>query len=101
MRGLLSRAKNTNSEKLDTLIGKETVFEGNIRSQGMIRIDGHLKGRTITEGNTVIGESGRMEGEIKANDVFISGRVEGSVFAKGKIELSNTAKLLGDVETAG
>jgi cytoskeletal protein CcmA (bactofilin family) len=31
-------------EKFDTLIGAITVFEGNLQSEGTIRIDGKIKG---------------------------------------------------------
>ena len=83
------------SRKIDTLIGKDSTFTGNIESTGTIRIDGKFEGEIVTKGDLVIGESGAVQGKIKAENIIIAGKVQGEVEAAGKLELVPTGNLQG------
>lgn len=48
-----------NPDKIDTVIGKNSTFEGTIKSEGTLRIDGNFTGQIETKGNIVIGESAK------------------------------------------
>ncbi|HEY8391504.1 MAG TPA: polymer-forming cytoskeletal protein [Capillibacterium sp.] len=86
------------NKKIDTLIGKESSFTGNIESTGTIRIDGKFEGEIVTKGDLVIGESGQVNGKIKAENITIAGRVQGEVEATGKLELVPTGILQGEAK---
>lgn len=86
------------SRKIDTLIGKESAFTGNIESTGTIRIDGKFDGEIITKGDLVIGETGAVQGKIKAANITIAGKVQGEVEAAGKLELVPTGNLQGEAK---
>ncbi|NLM37742.1 MAG: polymer-forming cytoskeletal protein [Firmicutes bacterium] len=88
------------SRKIDTLIGKDSAFTGNIESTGTIRIDGKFEGEIITKGDLVIGESGVVQGKIKAENITIAGKVHGEVEAAGKLELVPTGNLEGEAKMA-
>ncbi|WP_069649177.1 bactofilin family protein [Caloranaerobacter ferrireducens] len=90
--------KEVKLDKIDTLIGKNTKLEGKIECKGTIRLDGELTGDLIVEGNVIIGESGKVNGNITCNNVFISGIVKGNVISKEMLRLTNTAKLYGDIQ---
>lgn len=85
-------------EKIDTLIGKETIFQGTITATGTLRIDGEFKGEVKAKGDLVIGDAGRVEAAIEARNVLIGGYVKGNISAAGKVDLAPSAKLFGDIK---
>lgn len=87
--------------KVNTVIGKETFFKGSIKTKGLIRIDGEMEGDIITEGDVVIGESGKVQLDLKARHVAIAGRFEGSLEADGKLEIKSSGIVIGSVKTNG
>ena len=92
--------KKLQSGKLDTYIGEQTSFEGTLTSRDNISIYGGVKGRIECQGRVVVGESGKIEADIVANDVMVSGKVTGDVMAKNKLEISPSGVLQGDIKTS-
>jgi cytoskeletal protein CcmA (bactofilin family) len=88
------------SGKLDTYIGEETSFEGNLTSKQNLCVYGNVRGTIECQGRVMIGESGNVEADILANDVLISGKVVGNVMARGKLEMTPTGVIQGDVKTS-
>ncbi|MGB9780568.1 bactofilin family protein [Caldanaerobacter sp.] len=85
-------------EKIDTVIGKNTFFEGTIRSEGTLRIDGNFTGQIETKGNVIIGEGAKVEANISSDNVVVSGEVKGNILAKGQLKITSTGKVYGDIE---
>ncbi len=92
---------DTPPDKVNTVIGKDTSFKGSIRAKGLIRIDGEMEGEVATQGDVVIGESGRVSLELKARNVAVAGRLEGTLEAEGKLEIRSTGIVIGSVKTNG
>lgn len=86
--------------KLDTYIGEDTSFEGNLTSKKSLTIFGGVKGTIECQGRVVIGESGNVEADIVAEDITVSGKIVGNVTAKSKLEITSTGVIKGDVKTA-
>ena len=86
-----------NTRKVDTLIGKETSVKGNLDAPGgAVRIDGYYEGELHIGGDLIVGETGRVIGNIVAKNVVIAGEVKGSIESRGRLELAPTAKAIGD-----
>ncbi|PKM87370.1 MAG: cell shape determination protein CcmA [Firmicutes bacterium HGW-Firmicutes-12] len=98
MFGKKSNAEPVNFEKIDTLIGKETVFQGNISAIGTIRIDGEYKGDLKAKGDLVVGDTGKLECTVEARNILVAGFVKGNIQATGRVELASSAKLYGDIK---
>ncbi|WP_123039274.1 bactofilin family protein [Cohnella candidum] len=81
----------------DTLIGEGTHFEGKIRSEAGIRIEGHLTGDIECTGDVTIGENGSARSNVRARHVILAGQVTGNVIASGKLTIKATGKLLGNL----
>ncbi|HHW47671.1 MAG TPA: polymer-forming cytoskeletal protein [Clostridiaceae bacterium] len=92
------RKKDGNLKNIDTLIGASTTFNGNIESEGIIRIDGKINGEVKTSGGVYIGKNAKITGNIYSSNVYISGTVIGNVFSSGIVRIFSTAKLIGDIE---
>lgn len=87
--------------KLDTLIGKETVITGNIKTKGSLRIDGGLEGNLTASDTFTAGAGARIKGDVRCRDAFVGGRIEGNIYAQGKVEMHSGAHLTGDVTCKG
>lgn len=81
-----------------TLIGINTTFEGNIESEGVVRVDGKVIGDLNVNGDVFIGSTALIKGNIHANNVHLSGTVEGNIIANGILKILSTAKLYGDIQ---
>jgi cytoskeletal protein CcmA (bactofilin family) len=88
--------KKIDPRMIDTVIGEGTIFEGNLKSEASIRIEGHVTGAVEGTGSVMIGEKGVVKSNISACDVMISGTVHGNVKATGTLTVAATGKLHGD-----
>jgi hypothetical protein len=65
------------SKEEKTIIGEHISIEGNIRGEENLIIEGAMKGKLEMEKhNFTVGSKGRVEGEIHAQNVSISGQLE-------------------------
>lgn len=84
------------SRGVETYIGQDTRIEGTIFSTGSVRVDGEVEGHIQTEGDVVVGETGRVKADVKAANLIVAGEVTGEVRASGRLELLATGRLYGD-----
>jgi len=100
---MLSNKKNTNAINAEAnsinVFGEGTVVEGNIKSKGDVRIDGTLVGVINTSAKVVLGERGRIEGDLQAKGADISGTITGNVRVEGVLLLKSSARINGDIYT--
>jgi len=84
-----------------TLIGAETVIEGDVRFEGGLHVDGTIRGNVLAEAGSdavlILSEKGRIEGEVHVPRVILNGTVVGDVHADGQVELASRARISGDV----
>ena len=87
----------TPSTKIETVIGPNANFKGSLQSDGGMRIDGIFEGAVELAGTLVIGESGKVIADIKAQNVSVSGAVKGTISATGRLEILSTGKVWADI----
>lgn len=91
---------DTAAQQVVTLIGSGTVCEGNLRAEGSTRIDGEIRGDVEVKGSLIVGSTGKIEGNAKADNVFLAGEIHGDIDStEGKTEISDTGKVIGDIKT--
>ncbi|OCT11161.1 hypothetical protein A8709_05625 [Paenibacillus pectinilyticus] len=89
-----------NPNTTDTLIGEGTSFEGRIKSEASIRIEGGITGDIDCAGDVIIGEHGVVKSNIAARDVVLAGSVQGNITTKGKLTITSTGSLHGNISAA-
>jgi cytoskeletal protein CcmA (bactofilin family) len=93
-------AKNNTSETPSVnIVGAGTFIEGDITTNGDMRIDGSLTGSINVKGKLVVGPSGSIEGEIICQNADISGTVKGKIGVAELLSLKSSSKLSGDIIT--
>jgi cytoskeletal protein CcmA (bactofilin family) len=90
--------EGTRSEEA-TVISKGVKIEGKLSCSGNIRLDGEVQGDISSQGVVIVGENGKVNGQINADSITIGGRVTGTVKAKDKVVLEAKANLKGDIIT--
>ena len=82
------------------LIGAGTGIEGEIHSNGDIRVDGTITGGVNSKAKVVIGTTGLVEGDVTCQNADVSGTVKGNLTVSETLFLKSTAKINGDIYTA-
>jgi cytoskeletal protein CcmA (bactofilin family) len=82
--------------KIETIIGPNARFNGDVQSDGGLRVDGIFEGTIDIAGNLVIGEAAKIIADIKANNISISGAVKGNVDGN-RVEILKTGRVWGDL----
>ena len=79
-----------------TIISRNTIIDGNIRSFANINIDGSVKGDvTITKNINV---TGKVVGDIECNNSVMSGAsMQGNIVSKGQVQMDRDSLILGDI----
>jgi len=85
---------------INTLIGKTCKIIGDVATKESIRIDGHIQGNVESDNVASITETAVLEGNIKASEIFVAGKVKGNITALKSLELEKSAIITGDVFTA-
>lgn len=79
-----------------TIISKNTIIDGNVRSFADMRIDGSIKGSVETTKNVSV--NGKVVGNITCdNAVMNSASVQGNITLKGQATMSSESMLIGDL----
>ena len=66
--------------------------------KGTLRIDGLVQGR-VNADCVILSETGVIKGEIKAGEIIVGGKVEGSLWAQEVVEITAKGKVQGDIFT--
>src|SRR5687767_10757818 len=86
-----------NAENAISIIGAGMQIQGDIVTDGTVRVEGKIKG-TIRAGKAVVlGKEAEVVGDIFTQDAVIGGRVTGTLVAESRLELQSTCVVEGSV----
>lgn len=86
------------SKKLQTIIGEDSEFKGELSVKETVRIDGFLEGDVRADW-VIVGETGRITGNIDSRGTVVGGTVEGNIDANEIVELKQKSRVLGEIRT--
>lgn len=82
--------------KIETIVGPNAYFRGDIQSDGGVRIDGVFEGTIDITGNLVVGEAAKIIADVSATNISISGAIKGNINAN-RVEILETGRVWGDL----
>lgn len=94
-----TKENNTSVNGSINVIGADTTIQGDIVSNGDVRIDGTLIGTVKTSSKLVLGASGKIEGDAHAKSADLSGKVLGNVHVSEILFLKSTSRIDGNIHT--
>jgi cytoskeletal protein CcmA (bactofilin family) len=81
-----------------TYLSATSEFQGDIHVEGALRVDGIIHGKVDVIGDVEVSQTGLIEGpELRAHNITLHGVVKARVIAEGRLTLSRSARLEGDV----
>jgi cytoskeletal protein CcmA (bactofilin family) len=83
--------------EISAFMGKGTEFEGILKFEGVIRLDGRFNGEIRSDGTLIIGPTAHIRAEIEVDTVIVSGEVHGNIRAKNRVQLHAPAKCHGNL----
>ncbi|MEN5207018.1 polymer-forming cytoskeletal protein [Stenotrophomonas terrae] len=96
-----SKSKHDGDMAVDALIGSQVEIRGDVVFSGSLYVEGRIIGKVVAEEDAkamlTLAEHGRIEGEVRAAVVVLSGSMEGDVHASERIELTPSARVTGNV----
>lgn len=79
-----------------TVISRNTIINGNIRSFANVNIDGSVKGDVRITKNISI--AGKVVGDVECNDSTMTGAsMQGNIASKGRVQMDRDTIILGDI----
>lgn len=86
---------NKKKNSFPSIISSDVEISGTINNSGIIQLEGCIIGEVNVQSLT-IGNDGRVEGDINAQEVIVKGTVKGTIKAK-KVVLEQSANVVGDI----
>lgn len=93
----MAKGNNEYEAPAINLIGTGTLINGDVNSNGDVRIDGILNGNLSTKGKLVIGETGKITGDVSCKNADIFGYVEGIISVADLLSLKTTSTVTGEM----
>ena len=84
-------------DRVEVSVGPTANLHGDLVCDGIVKIDGVYRGSIKTVSNVIVSEKGRVDAQIEAQNVSISGQAKGSILAHGRLEILSTGRVWADV----
>lgn len=86
-------------ERISSVLGKDTRYQGKLTGSGGVRIEGMFEGEIALDGLLVVGTTGVVTcEEVRARTVIVAGKVKGDITAN-KVEIRASGRVWGNVST--
>ncbi len=98
------KRKRNKAPTIDTLIGARTRINGDVEFSGGLHLDGRINGNVTAHpaggASLSVGVEGAIEGSVIVPNILLNGVVSGDIEATERVELGETARVLGNVRYA-
>jgi cytoskeletal protein CcmA (bactofilin family) len=84
-------------EQPETIVAEGMRIEGDLKSNGNIRVDGVVSGKIQTALDLMVGSSAQVDADIQATNAIIGGTVKGNVIIKESLLVMESGKIIGNI----
>jgi len=85
------------SQNETSYFGKNLMIKGRVSGNGNVIILGGFEGEFDLHGRVKVAQSAKIKGEVKADVISVNGSVQGSLVAKERLHLDQTARIEGQI----
>ena len=90
--------KKPGTGELDGYIGPGTVIEGTVRFTQVLRVDGKVSGKIVSERDLVIGDEGVVDAEVEVGSISVDGKLSGKITVSERMEIHSGAEVRGEIQ---
>lgn len=98
MRKSSSKNNVDSPEKLNKLV-EGVIVNGNLELSSSFRLDGNITGNIKCDAKFVLGETGKLKGDLSCMEAEIEGVIEGDLRVENLLILRKTANIQGTIES--
>jgi cytoskeletal protein CcmA (bactofilin family) len=81
----------------ETIVASSMRIEGELKSNGNVKIDGIVTGKVHTSQDLLVGPNAQIDADLIAANAVIGGVVKGNVTVKDSLLLLETGKVIGNI----
>src|ERR1700694_3943619 len=81
----------------ESLMAADITIEGKIEGGASVRVAGKFNGDVNVQGDLTIEAGAKLTGGVRADNVTIAGEMEGNVTEASRVDLQQTAVMIGDL----
>jgi cytoskeletal protein CcmA (bactofilin family) len=81
----------------ETVVGATVKIEGDLVSEGDIKVDGLVAGKIKTSKNLYVGPMAKIEADVEAANAILAGIVQGEIKIKDSLVIQETGKVDGNI----
>lgn len=96
---MIFKSEGKQQGDLNGFLDNGSHLQGELRFEASFRVDGKLTGTVESDGDLIVGESGEVDGEVRAGQIFVSGTVRGTVRASRKVQIAPSGKVFAEIDT--
>lgn len=93
------RVRNIDEDEIDTVIGEDVIFTGELDFDRLVLVKGELNGTIRSVSDIFLGPGGKVDADIQAEIVSVKGQLLGNIKARRRLELFSTCTVKGNIET--
>jgi cytoskeletal protein CcmA (bactofilin family) len=86
------------TDQKTNIIGKGITIRGSLSGGGDLVIEGRVEGQISLKNHLTIESSGKVEADIRADELTINGEASGNIDASARVAINNSARVHGDVK---
>lgn len=91
----------TGTGELSGYLGPGTEVNGEIKFNDVLRVDGKITGKIVSENELVVGDTGEVDAEIEVGSVSVTGKVSGTATVKNRIQIHKNGIVRADLHLSG
>ena len=83
---------------IHSYVGSNTTIKGNLECSENFLVEGAVEGNLNSNGTIVLGKDAVVRGEVRAQEVAVSGIVVGTIRCSDRLEIFESAKIIGTIQ---
>jgi cytoskeletal protein CcmA (bactofilin family) len=85
------------STQAETVVGPSVKIQGDLNSEGNIKIEGQVTGKVKTSQSVFVIPGAKIAADVLAGNAVVGGEIQGNLKISGHLILQSTAKVMGDI----
>jgi len=95
----IGKQNDTSGNTSISVIAAGTVIEGEVTMPGDLRLDGTILGNINSDAKVMMGEQGKIKGNVTTRSSGIKGEFEGELKVSEKLHIHSSARIEGTIHT--
>ena len=88
----------SDSNQKATVIGKSMNFQGEIKYEGDLRVEGQFQGTIKSSGGLWVSDGGSIKGNLQVSNIVVAGHMQGNIAKAAAVSIESTGSIHGDME---